>query len=266
MKSKSLISTIAGPFLASALLLGVSSTAQANTLEDVLSRGTIRIAVIGGNPPYSTISPSGEPEGYDIDIGKNIAAALNVKPEFIVTDVPGRVTSLQTKKADITIADFTNNVQRATVIAFTHSYIVAKQQFVTKADNAAVNSIADVNKAEIHVGITRGGTVEQNVPLAAPAAQIMRFNTVSDQLSALDSGQVEVMAQDNLYNAQLLKDHPGAYKIIPGDFSHEDIAIGLPAGEFDWLRVLDTFVDHFNASGDNARLFKKWFGYDMPPL
>jgi polar amino acid transport system substrate-binding protein len=235
-------------------------------LDDVLSRGTIRIAVIGGNPPYSNITVSGEPEGYDIDIGKKIAAALNVKPEFIVTDVPGRVTSLQTKKADITIADFTNNVQRATVIAFTHSYIVAKQQFVTKADNAAVNTIADVNKAGIHVGITRGGTVEQNVPLAAPNAEIMRFNTVSDQLSALDSGQVEVMAQDNLYNAQLLKDHPGAYKLIPGDFSHEDIAIGLPAGEFDWLRVLDTFVDQFNASGDNARLFKKWFGYDMPPL
>jgi polar amino acid transport system substrate-binding protein len=47
-------------------------------LDDVLSRGTIRIAVIGGNPPYSNITVSGEPEGYDIDIGKKIAAALNV--------------------------------------------------------------------------------------------------------------------------------------------------------------------------------------------
>ena len=60
------------------------------------------------------------------------------------------------------------------------------------------------------------------------------------------------MAQDNLYNAQLLKDHPGKYKVIPGDFSHEDIAIGLPAGDFDWWRVLNTWVKQFNASGDNA--------------
>ena len=251
---------------AATFAFGLSGVANAGILDDVLSRGTIRIAVIGGNPPYSTITPSGDPEGYDIDIGKKIAAALNVKPEFIVTDVPGRVTSLQTHKADITIADFTNNTQRATVIAFTHSYLVAKQQFVTKADRSDVNTIADVNKSSIKVGITRGGTVEQNVPLAAPQAGILRFNTVSDQLAALDSGQVEVMAQDNLYNAQLLKDHPGAYKIIPGDFSHEDIAIGLPAGDFDWWRVLNTWVDQFNASGDNGRLFKQWFGYDMPPL
>ena len=247
------------------VLGGMLTAAQAGILDDVLSRGTIRIAVIGGNPPYSAIAASGDPEGYDIDIGKKIAEALKVKPEFIVTDVPGRVTSLQTHKADITIADFTNNVQRATVIAFTDSYIIAKQQFVTKADSK-LNSIADVNDASLKVGITRGGTVEQNVPLAAPNVQILRFNTVSDQLSALDSGQVDVMAQDNLYNAQLLKDHPGAYKVIPGDFSHEDIAIGLPAGDFDWWRVLNTWVDQFNASGDNARLFKQWFGYDMPPL
>lgn len=251
---------------AGAALVAMSTLAHAGILDDVLSRGTVRIAVIGGNPPYSSITPSGDPEGYDIDIGKRIATALNVKPEFIVTDVPGRVTSLQTHKADITIADFTNNTQRATVIAFTSSYLVAKQQFVTKADRNDINSIADVNQASIKVGITRGGTVEQNVPLAAPNVQILRFNNVSDQLAALDSGQVEVMAQDNLYNAQLLKDHPGAYKIIPGDFSHEDIAIGLPAGDFDWWRVLNTWVSQFNASGDNARLFKQWFGYEMPPL
>jgi polar amino acid transport system substrate-binding protein len=166
----------------------------------------------------------------------------------------------------MTIADFTKNVQRSTVIAFTDSYIVAKQQFVTKADRHDINTLDDVNKDAIKIGITRGGTVEQNVPLVAPKAVISRFNNVSDQLSALDSGQVEVMAQDNLYNAQLLKDHPGQYKIIPGDFSHEDIAIGLPAGDFDWWRVLNTWVGQFNASGDNNRLFKKWFGYDRPPL
>ena len=250
---------------AAALLAGSALQAEAGILDDVLSRGTLRIAVIGGNPPYSAMSASGTPEGYDIDIGRKIAEALKVAPEFVVTDVPGRVTSLQTHKADITIADFTKTVQRSTVIAFTASYIVARQQFVAKM-GSAFKTLADVDKPGIKVGITRGGTVEQNVPLAAPHVELVRFNNVADQLAALDSGQVDVMAQDNLYNAQLLKDHPGLYAVLPGDFSHEDIAIGLPAGDFDWWRVLDTFVADFNASGDNARLFQKWFGYAMPPL
>jgi polar amino acid transport system substrate-binding protein len=252
--------------LAACLALPITSVHADSIINEVLGRGTLRVAVIGGNPPYSSMSPSGQPEGYDVDIAKKIAEALKVKPEFIVVDVPGRVTALQTHKADITVADFTKNVQRSTVIAFTDPYIVAKQQFVTRVDRKDINSIDDVNQANIKVGITRGGTVEQNVPLAAPKVSLSRFNNVEDQLSALNSGQVDVMAQDNLYNAQLLKDHPGAYKIIPGDFSHEDVAIGLPAGDFDWWRILNTWVVQFNASGDNARLFKTWFGYDMPPL
>jgi polar amino acid transport system substrate-binding protein len=56
------------------------------------------------------------------------------------------------------------------------------------------------------------------------------------------------------------------YKIIPGLYSYEEIAIGLPAGDFDWWRVMNAWVGQFNASGDNARLFKKWFGYDLPPI
>jgi polar amino acid transport system substrate-binding protein len=30
--------------------------------------------------------------------------------------------------------------------------------------------------------------------------------------------------------------------------------------------VLNLFVDQFNASGDNAKLFKKWFGFDQPAI
>src|SRR5262245_37047492 len=88
-----------------------SHAQQAGILGDVTQRGTVRIAIIGGNPPYSKLNPSGEPEGYDIDIGKMIAAALKVKPEFIITDIPGRIVSLQTRKADLTIADFTKTVE-----------------------------------------------------------------------------------------------------------------------------------------------------------
>jgi polar amino acid transport system substrate-binding protein len=30
--------------------------------------------------------------------------------------------------------------------------------------------------------------------------------------------------------------------------------------------VLNLFVEQLNASGDNARLFKQWFGFDQPAI
>ena len=37
-------------------------------------------------------------------------------------------------------------------------------------------------------------------------------------------------------------------------------------GKLRWRRsrILNAWVRQFNASGENAALFKKWFGYEMP--
>lgn len=239
---------------------------EAGILGDVTQRATVRIAIIGGNAPYSKLNPSGEPEGYDIDIGKMIAAALKVKPEFIITDIPGRIVSLQTHKADLTIADFTKTVERSKSIAFTDPYLVVSLQFLTLADRSDLKTVADLSNSKIQIGITRGGTAEQNVPLAAPNATLARFDNETDILSALNAKQIDAMSQDNLYNADLMTKSPGKYKVLPGLYSREEIAIGLPAGDFDWWRAMNAWVEQFNASGENSRLFKKWFGYDLPPI
>jgi polar amino acid transport system substrate-binding protein len=50
--------------------LGWSPAAEAqqqqSVLSDVLKRGVLRIATIGGNPPYSSLGTDGKPVGYDI--------------------------------------------------------------------------------------------------------------------------------------------------------------------------------------------------------
>ncbi len=250
----------------SAALALPAAAQDVNVLNQVIERGTVRIAIIGGNAPYSSITPSGEPEGYDIDIANQLAAALGVKPEFCITDIPGRVVSLQSGKVDLTIANFTRTVERSKVIAFTDPYLVVGLQFVTQANRDDLNTVEDLNKPEIKVGITRGGTAETSVVQAAPNATISRFDNVNDTLLALQSNQTDAMSQDNLYASGLLKDNEGKYKTLPGIYSREDISIGLPAGQYDWHRVVNTWVEQFNATGENNRVFKKWFGYDLPPI
>jgi polar amino acid transport system substrate-binding protein len=251
-----------------ALFVGVGpAAAQApGLLQQIITRGTIRIAVLPSLPPYSKVTPSGEPEGYDIDIAKRLAEALKVKPEFVVTDIPGRVTSLQTRKVDVTIADFTRNVERSTTIAFTDPYLVTTMR-VLVPENAKWKSIADMGNGEgIKIAISRGGTAERAVPAALSKVTLTRFNTQADEMSALLSGQVDAMAEDDFYNTQAIKDRPGKLRQLDGSLARAEIAIGLPPGDADWLRVLNLFVAQMNASGDNARMFKTWFGFDQPAI
>src|SRR3954452_19103101 len=159
-----------GMLAAATVALGAhpSSAQEKNVLKQVLERGTIRIAVQGGVPPYSIINANNEPEGYDIDIGKAIADSLKVKPEWVIVDTPGRITSLQTGKADITIADFTANVERSKVIAFTDPYLVVSMVFTVRAKRGDLKTVEDLNNPNIKVGFGRGSTQEQIVPSVVP--------------------------------------------------------------------------------------------------
>ena len=254
-------------FIAVTMALGgVPGVAQQpDIVAKVVQRGTLRIATIAGNPPYSSLEANGQPAGYDIEIGKRLAASLNVKPDFIIVDVAGRIAALQTGRADVTIANFTNSVERSKTIAFTRPYVVVGSVFMVLKDSP-IQTVAQLNDAKYSVSFARGATSEQTCQLAAPNAKKLRFDTVGDGFLALQSKQADAQLQDSLQARAYVEKEPNKYRLLPGNFSYEEIAIGLPAGDFDWWRVVDTWVRQFNNSGDNNRLFRQFFGYDLPPF
>lgn len=253
----------AAAVLLAALPATVALAQPSRILAEVQQRGTLRIATLAGNPPYSVFRPDGQPDGYDVDIAKALAAALKVRPEFIMVDSPGRITALQTGKADVAVASFTNTVERSTAIAFTRPYLIVGSVFLVKADSP-LRTVEEL-RAGKRIGVPRGGTSEGIAAEAAPGAQVIRFDSPNDAFLALRSGQVDAQLQDSLQNA-LLVQKDRSVRNLPGNFSYEEISIGLPAGDADWHRIIDTFVRQLNGSGENARLFRKHFGFDMPPL
>ena len=242
-----------------------AQTAPSQILSAVQKRGNIRIATVAGNPPYSSFKPDGTPEGYDIDIGNQFAAALKLKPEWLVVDTPGRITALQTGKADITVANFTNTLERSTAIAFTRPYVIVGSNYMVKKDSR-LHTVEEANNPSVKIGVPRGGTSEGICQANTPKAEMVRFNTVTDAFLALKSGQVDAQILDSLQNSAFLSKEGATFRNLPGNYSYEEIAIGLPAGDADWYRIVDAFVRQLIGSGDDARLFKKWFGYDLPPL
>ena len=242
----------------------LSANAQQSSIyADVQSRGTLRIATIAGNPPYSSVGTDGQPTGYDVDIGKALAQDLGVKPEFIIVDVPGRIASLQTHRADVTIANFTATTQRSTAVAFTRPYVVVGSVFLTQ-DASPVKTVQDLNDPKYKVAYARGATSEQTTAEVVPNTQKLRFDANNDGILAVQSGQADAVFLDSLQAAALVAKEPGKYRILPGNFSYEEIAIGMPTGDFDWWRVVDGWVEQFNGSGENNKLFKQYFGFDNP--
>ena len=238
---------------------------QSNIYASVKSRGTLRIATVAGNPPYSSVGTDGQPTGYDIDIGKALAASLGVKPEFTIVDSPGRIASLQTGRDDVTIANFTDTTQRSTVVAFSRPYVVVGSVFLTLS-TSPVQTVEQLNSTAYKVAYARGATSEQTTAAIVPKATKLRFDANNDGILAVQSGQADTVFMDSLQAAALVAKDSGKYRILPGNFSYEEIAIGMPSGDFDWWRIVDGWVEQFNGSGDNDRLFKQYFGFDRPVI
>ena len=232
-------------------------------LTDVLHRGKVRIAITTGAPPTRFEDESGTLQGYDIDIATLLAKQLGVTIEYIKTDTAGRVAMLQTKKADMTIAAFTPNLERLKSIGFTDPYLTDVLSLLSRADRKDLATLADFNRPEVKIAIPRGSTAAKAIATAVPKATVVEFSGNADTIAALDAGQVDAMCSGDALVNYTAKNSGGKYRNAGALGPPEDDAIGFPQGDFIWWLWLNRFVREINEDGTNYMLWIKWFG-DAP--
>ena len=107
-----------------ALALGLVSAepAKAQTVDEIISRGTINIGVLVDLPPYGILNAQQEPDGYDIDVAKLLGNYLGVKVNLVQLTSPNRIPFLVTNKVDLIVATFGITPERAKQVMFSIPY------------------------------------------------------------------------------------------------------------------------------------------------
>lgn len=250
--------------LAPMLIATAHPAAADSLLNDVLHRGSIRIAVNTGNEPRQFADENGNLQGYDIDIAGELAKQLGVQIEFIRTDVAGRVAMLQSHKADITIATFTPTLDRLKTVAFTDPYTTDVLTLMIRSDRKELAELKDFDKPEIKIALGRGSTAAKALAKYIPHATIVELPGLADIVQAIDAGQVDATcSNDGLVN-WTVKNSNGKYRAAATLGDPEDDSIGLPQGDFVWWMWLNQFVRQINNDGTNYTLWAKWFGSPPP--
>jgi ABC-type amino acid transport substrate-binding protein len=170
---------------------------------------------------------------------------------------------LQTKKADITIASFTPNLERLKSVGFTDPYLTDVLTLMSRSDRKDLAVLADFNKPEVKVAIPRGSTAAKALATYAPKATIVEFSGTADIISAIDADQVDAICTGDALANWTVKNSGGKYRNAASLGPPEDDAIGFPQGDFVWWLWLNRFVREINEDGTNYTLWVKWFG-DAP--
>jgi polar amino acid transport system substrate-binding protein len=238
---------------------GPSAAAPASTLQAVLQRGTLRVGDCLTFAPFGFYDKEGNPDGYDVDLAKELAKQMGVKLEVVNTTSANRIPNLQTAKVDVVFCNFTRNLERAKVVEFTSPYVVASEAMLVKK-SSGIQSAKDMSGRTI--ATVKGSTNGDEVRSMGIPVKIQEYDSSQAAILAVKQGQADAMIEDNNFLAYQAKLDPELAvtneALVPLEYN----AFGVKAGDQAWLNYLNLFLFNINASKLNAQLYKKWFGVD----
>ena len=69
----------------------MASSASAQTVDEIISRGKLIVAIDTTTPPYGFLDADLKPTGFDIEVANKMGEALGVPVEFVTVTSPGRI-------------------------------------------------------------------------------------------------------------------------------------------------------------------------------
>lgn len=239
----------------------MQASANAETVNQVKSRGKLIVGIQGDNAPWGFVNSSGVQDGFDADVARLFGKELGVTVEFSPLAVANRIPALTTGKVDILFATMAMTEERAKSIQYSKPY-AANTIALYAAKDKSIKSIADA--AGLEIGVPRSSTQDKAVTDAAGAnATVRRFDDDAATIQALLSGQVQAVGGNQFYLQRLDNASKGTYerKI---DFVTTYNGVGTRLGEKDWNTTVNTFVDKIKGDGELSAIYQKWMGIDVP--
>ena len=227
------------------------------TMADLQEAGTITIGVKFDVPPFGFKNPTtDEVEGFDVDLGKAIAEALGVDPEFIEAISDNRIPFLVDGTADLILSTMTITTDRDAEIDFSIPYYVAKGRVLVPADSD-ITGVDDL--AGKKVCTATGSTYEENLKANAPDAELTLVDTYSECLELVQTDSVDAVSTDDvILTGMIISDD--TLKLVGDGYTTEPYGVGIADGDAEFKEFVDGVVSDYISDGRWAAAYEKWIG------
>jgi len=243
------------------LWLSLAPAAHADMLADIKAAGKIRVAVAIGVPLFAYLDDSLKPTGSDIETARLIAEDLGVELELLEITNAARVPTIQTRKADILVANLTITPQRLEVVDFSRPYATL-DIIVAGPKGSNIKSYADL--AGKRIGVTRATTNDTIITREAPNAEIVRFEDDATLITAVASGQVDYVSTQSAVFVAMNEKRPGSELEVSFVIQELNLGITLPQGEEAMKAWLDEWIEINYNNGELNAIFSKFHKRDLP--
>ena len=209
--------------------------------------------------PFESISPSGEIEGFDIDVMKAIAAAEGFEVEFVNTAWEGIFSSLNGKN-DLIISAVTITDDRKKEMDFSEPYFESTN-YIAVPQDSEITSLEDL-KGKI-VSVQEGTTGDEALTefLGKDYKDIKRFKGTPEAFLELRNDKADAAVADSGVVGNYVKNNPEAnLKIIKDDgFPKEFYGVAVTKGNTELLEKINSGLQKIKDNGEYDNVYSKWF-------
>ncbi|WP_405420991.1 amino acid ABC transporter substrate-binding protein [Pseudonocardia alni] len=243
------ILALAAALLALTTLVGCSSGGS----------DTLRIGTEGTYSPFSFQGPDGQMTGYDVEVARAVGAKLGKEVEFVQTPWDSIFAALESKRIDLVANQVTVNDERKARYDLSTPYTVSEGVIVTRADDTAIRSLADLR------GRTTAQSATSNWAEVArgAGANVEAVEGFVQAVQLLKDGRIDATVNDTLAVGEYEKstgDRGVKVAGTTGDTSEQAFAARKDSG---LMPDVDRALAELRADGTLKQLSEKYFGSDV---
>ncbi|MFC7531123.1 glutamate ABC transporter substrate-binding protein [Actinoplanes sp. GCM10030250] len=209
---------------------------------------------------FSSRNPfTGKVEGFDVDMGKQIAKAIFGDPEKLQIKVvprPERTNWVRDGKVDLVISTMTTNCARRKEVDFSTVYFETGQR-VLVAKDSIVESIDDLDRQKVCAA--SGSTSLENIEKQPGEPVAVGKASFGECLVAFQQNEVAAISTDDTILAGLAAQDPYA-KVVGDRFTEEPYAIAISKEHPELTRFVNQVLERSRADGTWAATYKRWLG------
>ncbi len=259
-----------------ALLLVIPVVAKAGqVLDRISSSKTLTMATDSNLPPISFINAENEMDGFDVDVGKELAKRLGAELKIVTPDWTVITSGHWMGRWDVSVGSMTPTNERAKVLDFPAIYYYTPASLAVHKDSP-YHKIEELN-GKI-VGAPGSTTYEQylrhNLAIDAVGTPSFTYQITTDNITTMATSTALlddlrlgagvrldgiVYATPSLKEA-IQKGYP--IRLVGGPLFYEPLAIAIDKGDDEFGKKIAEIIKAMKDDGTLVKLSEKWFGTD----
>lgn len=249
-------------FLVAAGLIAVlAAPASAETaLERVKAAGVLKIGTEGTYAPYTYHDATNTLAGFDVEIGREIAKRIGVKPEFLEGKWDGLIAGLDANRYDAVINEVGITDARKKKYDFSEPYVASKAVLIVKSDNDAIKGFPDLKGKKAAQSLTSnfGELARQN------GATLVPNDGFDQSIQLVLQGRADATVNDSLSFYDFKKKQPNAPVKIAAQQADADYSgVIIRKNEPDLLAAINKALVDMKADGAYQKIADRYFGQDV---